>query len=289
MQEEQHQFNDHNKQEYSPNKATNTTLTRRCLLISLFLGLNIMICSAQITYKIQTRLFDHHVLNSYPQQVLDMELKDSIYNITLQIVAISLDTTKLEIIKRDTTYLDKQYPSDISLFLQPTLTINHLIPEIKYIRDTLFKDEKNTWEIIRKGLNFSSSYITSFDDSLAQEIDRGTCFTLDIPTILKKKKGTCSEHTNLFIALMRSKGIPCRFITGYVSYPPQNIEGTHAWAECYIRNSGWLPVDPQSGQLSYPIQIKLFAGRDYQDCHIKQLKDIEPQFIEISDNNYPFN
>lgn len=72
-------------------------------------------------------------------------------------------------------------------------------------------------------------------------------------------------------------------------YPPQDVAGTHAWAECYIRNYGWLSVDPQSGKLAYPIQIKLFAGKDYRDCNIKLLGDIIPSSIEIIDNKYPFN
>lgn len=267
----------------------NTTLAKKCFFIFLFICFNITYSSAQITYKIQTRLFDHQVLDSYPQKVVSMESRDSIYDITLQVFAIHADSVKTTLVKKDSISSNDRYPSDVSLFLQPTSLINHLLPEIEYIRDTLFKDEENTWNIIQKGLTFAASYITSYDDSLAKEIDKGACLTLDIPTILQRKKGTCSEHTNLFIALMRSKGIPCRFITGYVSYPPQNIAGSHAWAECYIKNSGWLPVDPQSGQTAYPIQIKLFAGKDYKDCNIKLLEDITPLSIEISDNKYSFN
>lgn len=279
------------QQEYSQMKIKNSNfaLKRLFLLIVLFLGWNIIYCNAQITYKMQTRLFDYEILNSYPQKVISIDSQDSIYNITLQVVAINFDSTQIEIIKKD--YLDTNYlySKEISSFLQPTSLINHQLPEIRYIRDTLFKDETNTLELIRKGLLFTTSYITTFDDSLAKEIDKGICFTLDIPTILERRKGTCSEYANLFIALMRSKGIPCRFITGYVSYPPQNVAGCHAWAECYIKNLGWLSVDPQSGQLAYPIQIKLFAGKDYEDCKIRLLKDIVPSSIEITDNKYPFN
>lgn len=114
------------------------------------------------------------------------------------------------------TDINDQYLTEISPFLQSTALINHRLPEIKYIADSLFENEKRTIEIIKKGLKFTSSYL-SYDDSLATEIDKGNCFTLDTPTILNRKKGICSEFTNLFISLMRLKGIPCRFITGYVS------------------------------------------------------------------------
>ena len=270
-------------------KKKYTLLLKFIFSIVLFTGLNANDCPAQITYKMQTKSFDYDVLNSFPQKVISMESKDSIYHITLQIYAVGVDSAIWEIIEKDHIDSDTPYPPEISPFLQPTTLIDHRLSEIKYIADTLFKDEKNTLKLIQKGLKFASSYITTFDDSLAKEIDKGTCPTLDISTILKNKKGTCSEFTNLYIALMREQGIPCRFITGYVSYPPQNISGTHAWAECYIRKFGWLPIDPQSGELAYPIQIKLFAGKDYKDCNIKLLKNIEPLSIEIIDNQYPFN
>ena len=96
------------------------------------------------------------------------------------------------------------------------------------------------------------------------EIDKGNSFTADIATILRRRKGTCSEYTNLFIALMRSKSVPCGFLLpDMFAYPPQSTGGTHAWAECYVNGVGFIPVDPQAGQLGFPVEIKkLFAGKD---------------------------
>lgn len=54
--------------------------------------------------------------------------------------------------------------------------------------------------------------------------------------ILERGKGTCSEYTNLFIALMRKIGIPCRMAVEWIYMPDQNFEGSHACAECYISN-----------------------------------------------------
>lgn len=256
---------------------------KELLFYLLLFGLISIESNAQITYKIKTKLFTPEIINSYPQKATITKLENGIYDITLQVFAITPDSIQQKIINTDTLAPADSYTPEISSYLEATELIHFQLPEIKYIADTLFKDEKNTKAIIHKGLKFSSTYI-SYDDSLAKEIDKGNCFTLDVSTILKTKKGTCSEYTNLFIALMRSQGIPCRFITGYVSYPPQNISGSHAWAECYIKNFGWLPVDPTEGKLAYPIQIKLFAGKDYKDCHIRLLEDITPLSIELIDN-----
>ena len=135
--------------------------------------------------------------------------------------------------------------------------------------------------IIKKGLEFVSHYI-SFDDSLATAISRGDCKTLVVNLILQRKKGTCSEYTNLFTALMRKKGIPCRFVAGFIFIPEQKFYGCHAWAECYLKQYGWMAVDPQSGKSWLPTTIiRLFAGTDYTDCGLNSFMDLVPKSIEI--------
>lgn len=241
---------------------------------------------AQIIYKMQLRYFNRAALDSYPQEVVSFRQVDSICHVTIRNSAVKADTSLLKIVKQAVVDPSLPYPSDVLPFLEPTTLIDYRLPELQVIADTLFGNEKNVWSIISKGLKFASTYIETFDDSLAVEIDKGNSITEDIATILRRRKGTCSEHTNLFIALMRSRSIPCRFITGYVYCPPQIVGGAHAWAECYVNGAGWIPVDPQVGRLSYPIGIKLFTGKDYPDCGIKVLSDIEPLSIEIKNNAY---
>ena len=58
--------------------------------------------------------------------------------------------------------------------------------------------------------------------------------------------GDCNEHTQLFVALARSVGIPARAAAG-LAY----IDGKfyyHAWPEVLLRD--WVAVDPTFGQ--YP-------------------------------------
>ena len=113
------------------------------------------------------------------------------------------------------------------------------------------------------------------------DLDGGRCTTLAVETILERGKGTCSEYTNLFIALIRKIGIPCRMAVGWIYMPDQNFQGSHAWAECYIENYGWLAVDPQNGFIWFPAAIKLFHGKDFIDCNIKVLPDMYPVNVKI--------
>jgi transglutaminase-like putative cysteine protease len=59
------------------------------------------------------------------------------------------------------------------------------------------------------------------------------------------KRGNCTDFHSLFIGMLRSQGIPARFLIGFPI--PDGAEGEiggyHCWAEFYDAAKGWLPVD----------------------------------------------
>lgn len=55
---------------------------------------------------------------------------------------------------------------------------------------------------------------------------------------LKTGKGICFDYAALAAAMMRSVGIPCKMIFGYVG-----DETYHAWNSFYIREQGWVTVE----------------------------------------------
>jgi hypothetical protein len=60
-------------------------------------------------------------------------------------------------------------------------------------------------------------------------------------TALKEKEGDCGDMSSLFVSLCRSRNIPARAVFGW--WTMQGRAGPHAWAECYIKEYGWIPVD----------------------------------------------
>jgi len=72
--------------------------------------------------------------------------------------------------------------------------------------------------------------------------------------VLENRRGVCDEMTNLFISLLRSLGIPAKFVSG-ISYTnsEQFTEpwGPHGWAEVYFPEFGWVPFDPTYGQYGF--------------------------------------
>ena len=56
---------------------------------------------------------------------------------------------------------------------------------------------------------------------------------------LKTGKGICLDYASLAAAMMRSVGIPCKLLTGYVG----DDQIYHAWNCIYLRNRGWIAVE----------------------------------------------
>jgi hypothetical protein len=69
--------------------------------------------------------------------------------------------------------------------------------------------------------------------------------TTSVFDILENRTGDCTEHSQLFITLARTMGIPARDATGYVYSGDDSAPslGGHAWVEVYVEGR-WIGLDP---------------------------------------------
>ncbi len=89
--------------------------------------------------------------------------------------------------------------------------------------------------------------------------------------VLTNREGVCDELTNLFISMMRSLGVPARYVSG-VAYTNLGYKfGPHAWAEVYFPDKGWVPFDITYRQFGWldPSHIKLKVSSDSGDPTIR--------------------
>jgi len=80
----------------------------------------------------------------------------------------------------------------------------------------------------------------------AQDEERGAVWALE------HGEGDCSEFSYLFTALCRACGIPARVKAGVAFH--SNAEETsfgHMWAEYFLPNYGWIPIDLTWNQICY--------------------------------------
>jgi transglutaminase-like putative cysteine protease len=81
---------------------------------------------------------------------------------------------------------------------------------------------------------------------------------------LKLGAGVCQDHAHVFIAGARSLGVPARYVTGYLLAGDDTNEdfATHAWAEAYVGEIGWIGFDPSNGMSPTDRYIRLAVGMD---------------------------
>jgi len=123
-------------------------------------------------------------------------------------------------------------------FLGKTEKIDPGVPGIK----SLVKDFDSEYilETVKEVTQFSYHYITYDSSRIGED-------PYDTNQILGKKKGVCVEYAILTASLLRAKGIPTKYVVGFVQ--AGNDFEPHGWIEFYTEKYGWLPSDPTKNQM----------------------------------------
>jgi transglutaminase-like putative cysteine protease len=233
-------------------------------------------------YHIIAERLNLDVVDSYPQKIREYNSIEAPYDIIIKTFPAYQDSARRKLIESKPLVNNKisnAYPENVRIYLEPTLLIESGSSIIKSIADSLVDSNNTLLANIQRILKWVSNHV-GYDKDLANKISRGESNTQSAVETLRRRKGTCSEYTNLFVAIMRSLGIPAKFITGVIIEKGHIMH--HAWAECYIEGVGWHGVDPQTAQLWVPvIGIKLFEGKDFIDCNIKALPEIKATVKKI--------
>ncbi|ACU63010.1 transglutaminase family protein [Chitinophaga pinensis] len=90
-----------------------------------------------------------------------------------------------------------------------------------------------------------------------------------VDEILQHRAGVCQDFAHLMLHILRSCGIPCRYISGYICPNKDGMRGegaTHAWVEAWIPGYGWAGIDPTNNIWVTNKHVKLSVGRHFNDC-----------------------
>lgn len=91
-----------------------------------------------------------------------------------------------------------------------------------------------------------------------------------IDEAIAARRGVCQDFAHIMIALVRSMGIPCRYVSGYLyhrreDHDRSSEDATHAWVEAWLPGPGWVGFDPTNNLLTGERHIRVAVGRDYAD------------------------
>lgn len=90
-----------------------------------------------------------------------------------------------------------------------------------------------------------------------------------VDEILDHRSGVCQDFAHLLLQMLRTLGIPARYVSGYICPNKSGMRGegaTHAWIEYFAGADGWLGLDPTNNIMAGPHHVRLAVGRDFGDC-----------------------
>jgi len=97
-----------------------------------------------------------------------------------------------------------------------------------------------------------------------------------IEDALRTHAGVCQDFSHLLLAVLRMRGLPARYVSGYLvpqaaAEPGASAaeviggQASHAWTEVYLPGEGWFGLDPTLGQAVDQRHVRVAYGRDYGD------------------------
>lgn len=136
---------------------------------------------------------------------------------------------------------------DIEMFVEPQERIesdnSKIVAKARELTEDISSDYKKALAIF-EFVNTELQYDTS-----SNYANKGAI------SALENKRGVCEEFASLYVALCRAVNIPSRVVEGY-KIDKKDVEDengeyhteydviNHAWAEIYLDDYGWLPVEP---------------------------------------------
>ncbi len=132
-------------------------------------------------------------------------------------------------------------PTDVSEYLKPTDVVDHNSSKIQTIAKLLKNnDDLQTVANILYWLKNNMTY--AYEGQIQYK---------KVDELVDFGRAQCGGYSDLFAALARANNIPTRSVRGSTEagdnsyFAPEGYLVVHSWNEFYLRNVGWIPVEPQ--------------------------------------------
>ena len=130
----------------------------------------------------------------------------------------------------------------------------------------------NAGDALQAIYNYVVTNVT-YDDAKAADLAGGTGYVPDPDSTLASGTGICFDYASLCAAMLRSVGIPCKIVTGYVGgqdiYHAWNmvyIDGTWQAVHVNVAQNTWTVIDPTLASAGASSTVG--DGSSYEDHHV---------------------
>jgi len=79
------------------------------------------------------------------------------------------------------------------------------------------------------------------------------------------RRGVCQDLAHIFLSAARARGIPSRYVGGYLRRSDGVVaqEAGHAWVESFVADLGWIAFDPAHRVCATDAHVRVAVGLDY--------------------------
>jgi transglutaminase-like putative cysteine protease len=99
-----------------------------------------------------------------------------------------------------------------------------------------------------------------------------TTIATPLDRVMEARRGVCQDFAHLQIGMLRSLGIPARYVSGYIHNSPPagkprliGVDASHAWLSAWCPGFGYVDFDPTNGCIPNDEHVTLAWGRDFSD------------------------
>ncbi|MBU0630623.1 MAG: transglutaminase-like domain-containing protein [Candidatus Margulisbacteria bacterium] len=165
-----------------------------------------------------------------------------------------------------------QYDRQSPLYKQYTASGKNiaLTPAIRAKARQLAGREKNPYKIAKI---FYDHIVWDLDYSFTPHLALEALKIPESVFVQEQRYGDCGAQSMYFAALCRSVGIPARASGGLQLFPVNDAGcGDHFWAQIYLPNYGWVPVDTSAGQIAkYMPQLTSEEQHDFANYYFGKM------------------
>jgi len=157
---------------------------------------------------------------------------------------------------------------DYALYTRSTHTVS-ITPKVRELAQAAVGDEENPYLQAKRIFDFVQKkmrYRGRMGIGIQTLLDT---FVKDEKTGEEYYEGVCGQYSAFFVVLCRAIGIPARSVTAFVGWRTwpwieekdsrpwvkgdwtYKALGRHHWAEIFLPNYGWIPVDPTYNSLGH--------------------------------------
>lgn len=155
-----------------------------------------------------------------------------------------------------------QYSGDILIDLAHFIALENAdeAPELARWLETVFKNRPD--EVLAFLQHLSETIHANLTYVRREQVGTQTALTT-----IRLQSGSCRDFAFLFMESARWFGFAARFVTGYLNdqfeneNAPQGGGATHAWAEVYLPEEGWIEFDPTNRILASSALIRVAVTR----------------------------